>query len=120
MTADQMLLIGRGDGNVFETDVRTRLQAVAYTTDQTGAWVCLEISGPATAAAMERICPIDLAPERFPVDASARTVMEHVGVLIIRLGADHFLLFSASSSADSFCHAVTVSFTNVTDRSVSG
>ena len=47
------------------------------------------------------------------MDHAARTVMEHLGVLILRTGEDDYLLLSASSSAKSFLHAVEVSLTNV-------
>ncbi|MEO1538224.1 MAG: sarcosine oxidase subunit gamma family protein [Pseudomonadota bacterium] len=113
MTADQMMLIGTGDGTVFHQEVAAKLGALAYSTNQTDAWVCLEVRGPDTLPALERICPIDLAPDVFPVGAFARTTMEHLGALIIRLGADHFQLCSASSSAGSFAEAIIVSYENV-------
>jgi sarcosine oxidase subunit gamma len=42
-----------------------------------------------------------------------RTVMEHLGVLILRTGDDAFMLLSASSSAKSFLHALETSVANV-------
>lgn len=110
MAADQMILVfpqGARDANAH---VQDGLKGAGYTTDQTHGWVVLEVSGPDTLAALERICPIDLDPGIFPVDAAARTVMEHLGALILRLGADRFLLASASSSAASFAHAVETSY----------
>ena len=59
--------------------------------------------------ALERICPLDLHPDAFGVDHAARTVMEHLGVLIIRTGEEAYLLLSASSSAGSFQHALHLS-----------
>ena len=67
---------------------------VAYTTDQTDVWVVLEISGPETSAALERLCPLDLG--LFEDGTAARTVMEHMGAMIVQLSADRFLLLSAS------------------------
>ncbi|MEM1149022.1 MAG: sarcosine oxidase subunit gamma [Pseudomonadota bacterium] len=113
MTPDQILLMCPGEGTETEGRVQDALDGQGYTTNQTDAWVCLEVSGPDTLRALERICPINLALAAFPVGASARTAMEHLGALIIRLGEDRFLLCSASSSAPSFAHSVTVSFENV-------
>ncbi len=96
-----------------ERVVAERLKGAAYTTDQTDVWSGLEISGAGSRKALERICPLDLYPDHFVEGDAARTVMEHMGVLIIRTGVDAYLLLSASSSAGSFLHAVEVSIKNV-------
>lgn len=83
-----------------------------YLTDQTDTLCALELSGPGARAALERICPLDLHPTAFAVDDATRTVMEHLGVFIIRTGEDAYLLVSASSSAGSFLHAVETSMKN--------
>lgn len=85
----------------------------AYITDQTDAWVLLELSGPASRTALERICQIDLDPDAFQKNQMARTTMEHMAAIIIRTGTDTFILMSASSSAASFQHAVELSVKHV-------
>ncbi len=95
-----------------EPHVAGMLKGAVYTTDQTDVWTGLEISGPRARIVLERICPIDLHPGVFPEGEAARTVMEHLGVLIICTGADNFLLLSASSSAKSFLHALETSIQN--------
>ncbi len=110
---DQIFLTFPHDAPDAEAVVQTKLQGTGYTTDQSDGWVMLEVHGPDTSAALERICPIDLDISVFPVGASARTVMEHLGALILRLGEDRFLLMSARSSALSFRHAVETSYRNV-------
>ncbi|MBY5986994.1 sarcosine oxidase subunit gamma [Roseovarius atlanticus] len=97
-----------------EPHVQTLLNGAAYTTDQTDVWTGLVLDGPLARTALERICPIDLHPDAFAEGAAARTVMEHLGVLILRTGPDAYLLLSASSSAGSFLHAVETSLLNVT------
>ena len=109
--ADQLMLIFPHATPDAEPVVRAKLKGAGYTTDQTDVWVALQISGPDTVAALERLCPLDTAT--MAENASARTVMEHMGALIIRLGPDRFLLLSASSSAKSFLHAVETSYHNV-------
>lgn len=96
-----------------EPHVQSLLKGVAFTTDQTDVWTGLMLDGLLARTALERICPIDLHPDAFAEGAAARTVMEHLGVLIIRTGPDAYLLLSASSSAGSFLHAVETSLVNV-------
>lgn len=105
---DQMLLVFPHATPDAEPYVQGKLNGAGYTTDQTDSWVTLDISGPQTLAALERICPLDL--ERFDTGDAGRTVMEHMGAMVIRLGDDRFLLLSASSSAQSFLHAVETSY----------
>ena len=109
---DQMLLVFPHDTPDAEPHVQGKLGGTGYTTDQTDSWVVLEISGPDTMAAMERLCPLDLVS--FEVDDAGRTVMEHMGAFIVKTGDDRFLLMSASSSAQSFLHAVETSYSYVT------
>ena len=85
----------------------------AYLTDQSDSWATLRIAGKNCRAALERICPLDLHPAAFPPGTVARTVMEHLGVIIVCEAADTYLLLSARSSADDFLHAVETSARNV-------
>ncbi len=109
---DQLFLVFPHSTPDAEAMVRDKLGGAGYTTDQTDAWVVLDISGPQTLAALERMCPLDASA--LPALGSARTIMEHMGALVLRLADDRFWLFSASSSARSFCHAVETSYQNVT------
>jgi heterotetrameric sarcosine oxidase gamma subunit len=96
-----------------ERVVAGKLKGTVYTTDQTDVWTGLSLSGPRARAALERICPIDLHADACAEGDAARTVMEHLGALIIRTGPDAFLLLSASSSAGSFLHAIETSIDNI-------
>ena len=111
--ADQLLLIFPHETPDAEAMVQSKLNGAGYTTDQTDNWLVLEVSGPDVASALERLSPVDLSLSAFPDGANARTVMEHMGALVICIGADRFLLMSASSSAASFLHAVETSFAYV-------
>ena len=95
-----------------EPYVAAKLKGAVYTTDQTDVWTGLEIAGPNSRTALERICPIDLHKDSFAQGDAARTTMEHLGTLIIRTGDDAFLLLSGSSSAKSFLHAIETSIQN--------
>jgi heterotetrameric sarcosine oxidase gamma subunit len=87
--------------------------AAGYCTDQTDNWVILRIKGPSARTALERICPVDIDPHAFPQGAFARTMMEHLGTIILNEGSDSFLLLSACSSSGSFLHAVETSIKNI-------
>ena len=113
---DQMMLLFPHEAPDAEAVVRARLDGAGYTTDQTDAWVALEVSGPEVLPALERLCPLDLDGRSFPEGSAARTVMEHMGATILRLGPERFLLLSARSSARSFLHAVETSFEWVAPR----
>lgn len=107
---DQILLICAHVAPDARAAIRDRLGTAGYITDQSDVWAVFELAGPDTRAALERLCPLDLHPDVFPQGASARTVMEHMGAIILRSGADRFVLLSARSSAGSFLHAVETSF----------
>lgn len=113
MAPDQIFAVFTHDRPDAREVVDETLAGTAYITDQTDVWVALHIEGPGARAALERICPIDLHPDAFAEGAAARTVMEHLGTIVVRDGMDSFLLLSARSSADSFLHAVETSIRNV-------
>jgi len=111
-TPDQTLAILPGVDGLAVTDVAAKLGDVGYYTEQTDNWVGLRASGAKSISALERICPLDLAS--MSVGGAERTVMEHLGVFIMREDDERFLLLSGSSSAKSFLHAVELSMRNVT------
>jgi sarcosine oxidase subunit gamma len=107
ISQDQYFLIATDDGSAVP------FGDAAYMSDQSDAWVALEIKGALVRLALERICPLDLHPKSFPTGSGVRTMMEHMGAFILALGDDEYLLLSARSSAKSFWHAVEVSVRNV-------
>lgn len=92
-----------------EAVVAKKIGATGYVTDQTDGWIALTLEGPLARAALERLSMVDLSADAFARNASARTPMEHMGAMVIRTGQDAFLLMSASSSAESFAHAIETS-----------
>jgi len=106
---DQILLLATSRDPSLPQKAAKAMGDTAYMTDQTGAYTALQISGPGTLAALERLCPLDLHDTEFPTGAFARTVMEHIAAIILRTEPQAFLLLSPSSSALSFRHAVETS-----------
>lgn len=84
-----------------------------YITDQSDSWVALALQGDDAVSALERICPLDLHPTHFVPNRVARTVMEHLAVIILCESENHYVLLSPRSSANSFLHAVEQSLRNV-------
>ena len=105
---DQVLMVFPHQGTDANETVQGKLNGAGYTTLQTDAWVILDLSGPDTLAALERLCPLDLAT--FKTGETGRTVMEHMSGIACCIDANHFRLMSASSSAGSFLHAVETSY----------
>ena len=108
---------------VFDSDKIVPAQALpklhellgtdAYMTDQSDSFVVLEVKGSLMLPAMERLCMLDLS--LFTEGVVARTVMEHLSVIIERPAPDCVRLYSPRSSARSFLEAVQVSLQNVHD-----
>lgn len=108
---DQFFILFEKDSEV--AGVIKSLEKDFYITEQSDAWVGIEISGKSSHACLERICPLDLSTESFGINTAVRTLMEHLNVLIIKTAEDSFLLLSASSSANSFLSAVETSAQNI-------
>jgi len=111
---DQVFALFAYDGDTAVGEVEKVLGENGYYTDQSDSWVILRLSGGAAVSALARICPLDLDVSVFPVGTVTRTVMEHMGVIILREGTGGFFLMAARSSAANFLHAVEQSGRNVT------
>lgn len=99
-------------------DFMTQFSGLAYCTDQSDAWTILGLRGEGSTAALEHICPLNLSLVTMPIGCVMRTMMEHLGVIIIREDVDSFVLMSASSSAKSFVHAIELSIQNTRSSDV--
>ncbi len=100
-----------------QTEKQTLKQifALGYCTDQSHGWVGVELSGVDVLSVLERLCPLNLSQQAFAINSSARTSLDHLGVLMIRLGDNRFYLFSAASSAESFLHGIKTAILAVSD-----
>ncbi len=113
LSPDQIFLyFGSQDIIQIKTNLKV-LEKSFYITEQSDAWSGIKVSGQNVISCLERICPINLAIDAFGINCFARTVMEHLNTIIIRTKKNEFELFSASSSAQSFLHAVKASAQNI-------
>lgn len=109
LAEDQCFLQLPFSENPISAQLGEAAEGKAYLTDQSDGWAQLILEGPGALATLERLCMIDLHPEVFAVGCLARTLMEHLNVLIYRHEDEAYTLMSARSSAASFLHAVTTS-----------
>lgn len=110
---DQLFAVFEDSSPNAAANMVKKLDGAAYVTLQSDNWVALRLSGNNAREALERICPIDLHSSAFPEGQVARTIMEHMGAIVFKEDASSFLLFSASSTARSYLHAVETSLRNV-------
>nr|WP_258571055.1 sarcosine oxidase subunit gamma family protein [Flavimaribacter sediminis] len=113
LQSDQIFVLFPQTGHRPDLEIAEIAGDQGSVTDQSDGWALLRVSGPGSRTALERICMLDLHPDIFTVGAVARTVMEHLGMIIHRNDEHSFLLMSARSSAEFFAHAVVTSAENV-------
>lgn len=76
----------------------------ASVTEQTDAWVAFDLGAPDLSPVLERLCNVDF---RHVGDGHAtRTMMEHLGVYLIKHGLGAARIYGPRSSADSLLHAL--------------
>lgn len=114
MARQQIFVIFDDPGTAPVEAIAAELGETAYLVDQSDSWVSVSISGTTARAALERICPIDLHQNAFAVGQVARTLMDHLAVIVVREGPDAFLLMSPRSSARCFLQALETSCENIT------
>lgn len=84
--------------------LKSALGDAASVTEQTDAWVAFDLSAPDLTPVLERLCNVDFA-ER-PNGYATRTVMEHLGVYLIKHGPGAARVYGPRSSAESLLHAI--------------
>ena len=82
--------------------VKPALGVAASVTEQTDAWARFDITAPV--GFLERLCNVD--PARAAPGSATRTVMEHMGVVLLRHEEGAFSVLGARSSAGSLHHAL--------------
>lgn len=86
--------------------LKEALGDAASVTEQTDAWVCLDLAAPDLAVLLERLCNVDFPG--VPDGHATRTMMEHLGCYLIKHGPAAARLYGPRSSAKSLLHAIEV------------
>lgn len=84
--------------------LKSLFKDAASITEQTDAWVAFDLDAADLAPLFERLCNVDwpAIPEGF----ATRTVMEHLGVYLIKHGPGAARIYGPRSSAESLLHAI--------------
>lgn len=84
--------------------LKSALGDAASITEQTDAWVAFDLVAPDLAPVLERLCNVDFA--LVPKGYATRTVIEHLGVYLLKHGPGAARLYGPRSSAESLLHAL--------------
>ncbi|MFV2054450.1 sarcosine oxidase subunit gamma [Aliiroseovarius sp. YM-037] len=103
---DQWMLSAARDEHEQMAETLADLFAeTASITEQTGAWVCFDVTGPAMADLCERLCAVPIRKMR-PGDTH-RTMIHHMSCFVIRYqDAEHIRILGPRASAGSLHHAL--------------
>jgi methylglutamate dehydrogenase subunit D len=95
------------EGELYRS-LRQELGALASVIDQSHGRVIIRIAGSKARAVLAKGTPVDLHPDEFPIGKCAVTQMAHVGVHLVRNGADSFELSVFRGFAESFWEWLTI------------
>jgi sarcosine oxidase, subunit gamma len=84
--------------------LKSALGAAASITEQTDAWVAFDLAASDLTPVLERLCNVDFAAA--PKGYATRTVIEHLGVYLIKQASTKARIYGPRSSADSLLHAL--------------
>ncbi len=76
----------------------------AAVTDQTDGWTVLTLTGAGAVDVLARLVPMDLRLPAFPVGRAVRTQLNHMNVVILRLGEHAFEIMGFRSMARTAWH----------------
>lgn len=90
--------------------------AGAAMTDQTDAWAAVELDGPSARDVLARLVSIDLRADIFKQGHAARTPIFHMPGVVVRTGADRYLLMTFRSMAGTLVHDLETAMEGVAAR----
>jgi sarcosine oxidase subunit gamma len=111
----RLVWAGRGLAFLFDADDTQGegLEGLAAVTDQSDGWAGLHLSGADAPDVLARLVPLDLAP--MPANGSARTLLNHMPLLLIRKDTG-FELWSFRSMAGTMLHEIGTAMRAVAAR----
>lgn len=91
--------------------LKAALGDTASITEQSDAWVRFDLTAANLAPLTERLTNLDLAQK--PPGFAARTVIDHLGVYLIKRSDTELTLYGPRASAQSLLHALEITATSV-------
>jgi len=106
MGPDQWMIgAPRETHELLADDLKARVGAAASVTEQTGAWVCFDVVGPAMTDLSERVCAVPI--RRMVAGDAQRTVIYHLGCFVLRRqNDDEIRILGPRASAQTLHHAL--------------
>ena len=95
---------GRDSALLLGVSAPADIGALAAVTDQSDAWVGLELSGAASADVLARLVPVDMRPQTLPEGHTVRTLLGHMNASITPTGKDTYLILVFRSMAETLVH----------------
>jgi sarcosine oxidase subunit gamma len=99
---DGIRVLWSGLDAVLVVGARVRVDG-ALCVDQGDAWAALMLSGDVRSV-LARLCPLDLREAAFPVGATARSLLGHVGMILSRLPGEDWLLLVPRPMTSTVAH----------------
>jgi sarcosine oxidase, subunit gamma len=84
--------------------LKSALGSAASITEQTDAWVAFDLAAPDLMPVFERLCNVNFAA--LPEGYATRTVIEHLGIYLIKEASTKARIYGPRSSAESLLHAL--------------
>lgn len=97
-------IVWTGREQAFLVGVEPPALEGAAVTDQTDGWTVLALSGAGAVDVLARLVPMDLRLPAFPVGRAVRTQLNHMNVVILRVGDHAFEIMGFRSMARTAWH----------------
>lgn len=110
-------IVWTGRDQAFLVGVEPPALEGAAVTDQSDGWAVLSITGAGVADVLARWVPIDLRLAAFPVGRAIRTQLNHMNVVVLRVGDHAFEVMVFRSMARTAWHEVETAMLMVSARS---
>ncbi len=106
MGPDQWMIgAPRDTYDVLADHLKGLLGQSASVTEQSGAWVCFDVTGPAMMDVCERLCAVPI--RMMQAGDAQRTVIHHLSCFVLKRAAtDHIRILGPRASAENLHHAL--------------
>lgn len=106
MGPDQWMIgAPRATHELLADQLKALMGDAASVTEQSGAWVCFDVTGPAMKDICERICGVPI--RRMVAGDAQRTVIHQLGCFVLRREAeDHIRILGPRASAKTLHHTL--------------
>jgi heterotetrameric sarcosine oxidase gamma subunit len=109
-------IVWTGREQAFLIGVEAPALEGAAVTDQTDGWTVLALSGTGAVDVLARLVPMDLRLAAFPVGQVVRTQLNHMNVVILRVGDYAFEILGFRSMARTAWHELETTMQMVAAR----